>query len=46
MKAKTAQWKIKEAYNKWNPEEDWDEFWQEVLEILRQFEKEIRKENK
>ena len=42
MKAKTAQWKMKEAYKQWNPEENWDEFWQEVLVILRQFEKEIR----
>lgn len=41
MKAKTALWKIKEAYKKWNPEENWDEFWQEVLEILRDFKKGI-----
>jgi len=46
MKAKTALWKIKEAYKKWNPNTDWDEFWQEVLSILREFEKSINKNNK
>ena len=46
MKAKTARWKMQEVYKKWNPNEDWDEFWQEVLIILREFEKEVKDKNK
>ena len=45
MKVKTALWKMKEAYKKWNPKENWDEFWQETLVILREFEKDIKEKN-
>lgn len=41
MKAKTAQWKMKESLKKWGMSL---EFWQDTLVILREFEKEIRKE--
>jgi hypothetical protein len=40
MLIKTVIWKMKEAYKKWPPEENWDEFWQEVKVILQQFRKE------
>lgn len=37
MKIKTAIFKMKEAYKEWPPNTDWDEYWQEVRSILRQF---------
>jgi len=38
MKRKTALWKMKQALSKWGPSL---EFWQEVKDILKQFETEL-----
>lgn len=43
MKAKSAEYKIKQAYKKWMPD-NYTEFFQEVRKILREFEKSQRME--
>ena len=39
MKAKTAQWKMKNSLSRWGMS---TEFWQDVLQIIRDFEKSCR----
>jgi len=41
MKRKTAIWKMKQSLKNWGLT---TEFWQDVKEILKKFEKDIRKE--
>ena len=43
MKRKTALWKMKQAMSKWGPS---TEFWQEVKEILRDFETDMEEKYK
>ena len=37
MKRKTFIWKMKCIFNRWNPGTEWDEFWQEVKQLLKDY---------
>ena len=37
MKRKTFIWKMKDIFNRWNPDTEWDEFWQEVKQLLKDY---------